>query len=103
VTKLEQLRAELDAWRLGEVKVAAVLNRSLRAAAPQLLDLWQACEAERAAVCTNQPTRSAVADGSTALLIRDVAGRCVGSKHTEACPVATARGAVTSVLERGLP
>lgn len=88
MTKLERLRAAID---LGGVPQRIVLESALA-----LLDLWEACEAERVAVCE---TESAETDDWT----QAADDECAGDIHADACPVSVARAAVTAVLERGLP
>lgn len=88
---IQQLRAELDEWRLGNNGIVGKLNRSLRAAAPALLDLWEACEAERDEHCYSRAPS-------------DKEHSCVcHSNFVDGCPVTAAHAAVVAVLAKGIP
>lgn len=60
-----------------------------------LLDLWEACEAERDAACTTNTEHWDEAEQDDA--------KCFGQNHARACPVAIARATVAAVLAKGLP
>lgn len=84
---------------VGNVKPNAAGIVALRNAAPALIALAEACEAEEQAVCRNQPLVSTVAGGHRAHMISDVEGRCIGGMHIDTCPVALARAARIAALE----
>lgn len=84
-----QLRAAVEAWHLGGS--SAELNHLLRGAAPQLLALWEAAEAERDARCWSRSPY-------------DHHDACVCGTFESAigCPVTLAHDAVAAVLAMGL-